>query len=132
RAAALTQDPAVPPLLRGAFRLRRPDREATAYESMRLVARLIAGETPAVWWNEAVLPEDRPAFESSFAMRDRSGADESSGQGSLDLFFSARSGGRSAVFYYRRDAMSGKQALVPVEAVRADSLLARLVKGFDR
>jgi hypothetical protein len=48
------------------------------------------------------------------------------GVGSIDLFFTARAGGRSAVFYYRRDASSGKQALVPAESVRADSLLKRM------
>ncbi len=132
RAAAISQDPAVPPLLRGSFRLRRPDREVTAYEAVRLVARLLAGETAARWWMEAVHEEDRAAFEASFALRDKAAGDEShSGGGGLDLFFSARSGPRSLVFYYRRDGATGKQALVPVEGVRADSLLKRMFKVFD-
>lgn len=134
RAAALIQDPAVPPLLRGRFRLRRPDREVTAYEAVRLVSRLLGGESPAVWWHDAVLPDDRGAFEASFQLREKelSGApDESaSGRGSLDLFFTARAGGRSAVFYYRRDG-SGKQAIAPIESVRPDSLLKRVFKVFD-
>jgi len=132
RAAALAQDPGVPSLLRGPFRLRRPDREVTAYEALRLIARLVAGESPALWWLEAVHEEDRPAFEASFVVRDRTpGEDSATGPGSIDCFFTARAGGRSAVFYYRRDSESRKQALVPAEGVRADSLLKRMFKVFD-
>jgi hypothetical protein len=132
RAALLAQDPGVPSLLRAPYRLRRPDRELTAYEALRLIARLIAGENPAVWWMEGVHPDDRPAFEASFLVRDRTpGDDSSAGPGSIDAFFSARAGGRSAVFYYRRDGASRKQALVPAEGVRADSLLRRMFKAFD-
>lgn len=137
RAAALIQDPAVPPLLRGRFRLRRPEREVTAYEAVRLVSRLLGGEMPSVWWHEAVVPDDRAAFEASFQMREKglddssAGSDEStSGRGSLDLFFTARAARRSAVFYYRRDG-AGKQAVVAIESVRPDSLLKRLFKVFD-
>jgi hypothetical protein len=133
RAAALLQDPAIPPLLRGRFRLRRPDREVTAYEAVRLVARLVGGEMPAVWWHDAVAAEDRPAFEASFQLREKDGGssdESSSGRGSLDLFFTARAGKRSSVFYYRRDG-AGKQAIVPIEGVRPDSLLKRLFKVFD-
>jgi hypothetical protein len=131
RAAALLQDPAVPPLFRGRFRLRRPEREVTAYEAVRLVTRLFGGETPALWWADAVAAEDRPAFEASFQMREKGISDESaSGRGALDLFFTARAGKRSAVFYYRRDS-SGRQAVVPIESVRPDSLLKRLFKVFD-
>jgi hypothetical protein len=133
RAAAIGQHQTVPSLLRGTFRLHRPDREVSTYEAIRLLSRLIDGESPAIWWNEAVAEEDRPAFEASFALRDKSGDGEESqhSTGSLDLFFSARAPGRSVVFYYRRDGLSGKQALVPVESVRADSLLKRMVKVFD-
>lgn len=133
RAAALLQDPAIPPLLRGRFRLARPDREVTAYEAVRLVSRLVGGEMPSVWWHDAVAAEDRGGFEASFQLREKdSGSSEEShsGHGSLDLFFTARAGKRSSVFYYRRDA-TGKQAIVPIEGVRPDSLLKRLFKVFD-
>ncbi len=131
RSAALLQDPAVPPLLRGRFRLRRPEREVTAYEAVRLVTRLLGGEAPAVWWTDAVAPEDRGAFEASFQLREKALSDEStSGSGALDLFFTARAGTRSSVFYYRRDG-HGRQAVVPIESVRPDSLLKRLFKTFD-
>ncbi|GIW71744.1 MAG: hypothetical protein KatS3mg102_1286 [Planctomycetota bacterium] len=131
RAAALLQDPQVPPLLAARWRLVRGDREVTAYEANRLVTRLISGESPGRWWDEAVVEEDRGAFEASFVLREKDSMDESaSGSGALDLFFSARAGGRSAVFYYRRDG-HGKQALVPIESIRPDSLLKRLFKVFN-
>jgi hypothetical protein len=131
RAAALLQHPDVPRLLSAEARLKRPDREVTVFEAMRLMSRLIAGEPPATWWLNAVHPDDRPAFEASFVMRDKGAGDDSLTAGSLDLFFSARAGSRSLVFYYRRDAATMKQALLAVTSVRADSLLKRLFKVFD-
>ncbi len=126
RASAFLQDPSAAPYLGAPFRLARPDREVTAYEAVRLTTRLLAGDlSPAEWWASAVHPDDRPAFEASFMLRDVPGE----GRG-LDLFFSARAGGRSSVFYLRRDA-EGKQAVVPIEGVRPDSLLKRVFKVFE-
>ncbi|MHC4393347.1 MAG: hypothetical protein ACYS22_18800, partial [Planctomycetota bacterium] len=148
RAAALLQDPAVPPLLRGRYQLRRGDREVSVYEAIRLVTRLIGGEMPAVWFTEAVAEEDRAGFEASFVLREKAGGgdragfeasfvlrekagggDESSVAGALDLFFSARARATSAVFYYRRGG-HGKQAIVAIDAIRPDSLLKRMFKVF--
>jgi hypothetical protein len=131
RSASFLQDPAVPALLQNRSRLERPDREVTAHEAVRLVMRLIGGEVPGLWWDEAVVDADRGSFEASFVLREKGGLDDSStGSGAMDLFFSARAGSKSSVFYYRRDA-SGKQAIVPIESIRPDSLLRRLFKVFN-
>lgn len=127
RAGALLVDKRTTNLLVGTYRMHRGEREASVYEAMRLVTRLIAGEPPEVWLETAVSSEDRAGFNASFVLR-QIGADAKTS--SLDLFFTARAGSKSSVFYYRR-SHRGTQSINPISAIRPDSLLQRLFKVFD-
>ena len=131
RAGALLQDPEVPPLLRGRYRLKRGDREVTAYEAVRLVTQLVGGETSTAWSTEAVATADRSGFDASFVLRGDDDVDGAAGgtTGGVDLFFSARFGPHSSVFHYRRDGR-GEQSVVALEQMRPDTLLARLFDVF--
>lgn len=126
RVAALLQPPGLGALLSRPHPVGRAEdpEEVDAYGAIRAIASLLSRELTPAEWAGALEAADPLATRCSFVLRE---PDEGE---TLDLFFAARLGGKTAVFYLRRDA-AGDERLTSIDAVRVSSILARLFKVFD-